>query len=152
MITTYSFFEKLLITCYFLFVKVACSSNPVYMCTVFISYKSNMGLPENLAHVFVTGPFLVYVGLAKERPIWVYHVLLLLGIALALFFPFVIFTKKISQYHVWLFVHLLLFVPLLLISGYMKDKTPQIVFSLLLAIGIAAIGYHTIRAYQVIYK
>lgn len=107
-----------------------------------------MSVGINLAHAFVTGPFLMYVGLARKRPSWVFHVLVAIGVLLALYFPYVIMTRKLSQYHVWLFIHLAIFIPLLIAIGVMKDRAPKILFSLVLAIGIAAIGYHLIRFYQ----
>lgn len=107
-----------------------------------------MSVGINLVHAFVTGPLLVYTGLSKTRPLWVYHILLALGVMLTLYFPYVIATKKMSQYHVWLFIHLALFIPLLIAIGVMRDRAPKILFSLVLAIGIASIGYHLIRLYQ----
>lgn len=107
-----------------------------------------MSVPISLAHVFITGPFLIYVGLAKTKPVWVYYILLMLGLLLLLYFPYIIFTTKLSQYHVWLGIHLLLFIPLLIAIGVMQDKSPRILFSLVLAIGLASVGYHAIRLYQ----
>lgn len=102
----------------------------------------------NLVHVLFTGPLLIYVGLAKTKPNWVYYLLLLMGIFLTLYFMFVIFTKSLSPYHVWLLIHLLIFIPLLLWCGIAKDKTPHIILSLLLAIGTASVGFHLIRIIQ----
>jgi len=42
-------------------------------------------------------------------------------------------------------MHILLVVPLLLYVGWMKKETPSTIFSLLLALGIAAFGYHLVR-------
>lgn len=107
-----------------------------------------MGFVVNLAHMLVTGPVFVYVGLAETKPRWMYHFLLVFGLLLVGYFVYVISTKELSQYHVWLGIHLLIFVPLMLAVGIMQDESPRILFSLLLAIGIAAIGYHAIRLYQ----
>ena len=107
-----------------------------------------MGLAINLVHILVTGPLLVYAGLVEEKPRWLFDVLLVLGIVLAAYFPYVMYTTKLSQYHVWLAIHLFIIVGLMVTAGIMRDNTPRIIFSLLLAIGIAAIGYHVIRAYQ----
>ena len=102
----------------------------------------------NLAHVLFTGPLLIYVGIAKTKPTWIYHVLLSLGILLFLYFLFIIFTKTLSPYHVWLLIHLLIFMPLLIWCGIARDKTPHIVLSILLAIGAASVGFHLIRIIQ----
>lgn len=106
----------------------------------------------NLAHVLFTGPLLIYVGLAKQKPVWVYYLLLALGIFLALYFIYVIFTKTLSPYHVWLLIHLLIFIPLLIWCGIAKDKTPHIILSIILAIGTASVGFHLIRIVQSVIK
>ena len=107
-----------------------------------------MSKPINATHILITGPLLVYLGLAQTKPAWVYNLLLALGIILALYFLYLIISTKLSQYHVWLTVHLVLFIPLLIVLGIKKDATPPIILSLLLAIGCAAIGYHLIRLFQ----
>lgn len=107
-----------------------------------------MGVAINFVHIFVTGPLLVYAGLVKDKPRWLFDVLFVFGISLAAYFPYVMYKNKLSQYHVWLAIHLFIIVGLMLAAGIMREKTPRIIFSLLLAIGVAAIGYHAIRAYQ----
>lgn len=102
----------------------------------------------NLAHVLFTGPFLIYIGLAKTKPTWVYHLILLLGLFLFFYLFYVIFTKTFSPYHVWLLIHLVIFVPLLIWCGLAGDKTPHIVLSVILAIGTASVGFHLIRIIQ----
>lgn len=102
----------------------------------------------NFAHVLFTGPLFIYVGLANSKPNWVYHILLALGIFLALYFLYTIFAKTLSPYHVWLLIHLLIFIPLLLWCGIAKDKTPHIILSIILAIGTASVGFHLIRIIQ----
>jgi hypothetical protein len=111
--------------------------------------NNTMGnVPVNLAHIFFTGPLLIYVGLLQPDHAWVYHVLLGLGVSLGIYFLYMIFTRSLSQYHVWLMVHLALFFPLLIWVGLKKKEAPRVIFSLILAIGCAAVGYHSIRLVQ----
>jgi len=99
--------------------------------------------PINLAHILVTGPFLIYLGLAKNKPIFVYYILIALALFLASYLLYKIFVLKyISP---WLVIHVLVFVPLLLYSGIAKQNTHRFVNSLFLAIGCAAVGYHLAR-------
>lgn len=107
-----------------------------------------MGLAVNLAHILVTGPLLVYVGVVDEKPVWVYNVLVALGALMVLYIPYVMYTTKLGPYHVWLAIHLFIFAGLIIAVGVLRDKSPHILLSLLLAIGVAAIGFHAIRAYQ----
>lgn len=48
----------------------------------------------------------------------------------------------------WLVIHLAVFFPLLIWIGWKGRDAPKIVFSVLLAIGFAAIGYHLARLLQ----
>lgn len=106
-------------------------------------------LAISLAHVFFTGPLLVYIGVFQPfHPIF-YHALLAFSILIGLYFLYRITQIPItSPYQVWLLLHLLAFVPLLLWVAIRRQETPRIVFSLLTAIGTAAIGFHLIRLAQ----
>lgn len=106
-----------------------------------------MGKAVKLAHIFFTGPALIYIGLMKPNNKWIYRVLLATGLLLLVFFFYHIITTTPTPYHVWLYIHLLLFIPLLIWIGLKQDKAPNILFSLIVAIGCAAIGYHTIRLF-----
>lgn len=107
-----------------------------------------MGLLINFAHILVTGPLLIYVGLVEDKPEWVYNILLAIGVFMLAYIPYVMYTTKVGPYHVWLAIHLFVFAGLMIAVGIMRDNSPRILSSLLLAIGISAVGYHAIRAYQ----
>ena len=107
-----------------------------------------MTINKNLLHIFFTGPLLIYIGLTKPENPQIYNFIFLLGILLSIYFLYLITSLKYSQYHVWLLIHYLIFIPLLIFVGIKKTETPKIIYSLLLAIGIAAFGYHLIRLIQ----
>lgn len=96
----------------------------------------------SILHILVSGPILLYLGLKQQKPIYVYYILLGLGIILGVFF-LVEFLSKRNR--LWLLIHLVVFVPLLICCGFMKDKTPPIILSIFIALGCAAIGYHIIK-------
>lgn len=100
----------------------------------------------NLIHIFGSGPLLIYVGAVKPENKWIYKSLLVLGLLIAAAFVWKIISTDVSQRHVWFFIHAAIFAPLLIYVGLYEHKTEQIVFSLLLAIGFAALGYHVFRA------
>lgn len=101
-----------------------------------------------LLHILISGPLLMYIGLFKPQYKWLYYLLFLTGIGLCLKFLFMVFTQPLSQRYVWFVIHLALFAPLLIYVGIKQEATPNIAYSLLLAIGIAAFGYHFIRYLQ----
>ena len=96
----------------------------------------------SLVHIFGSGPLLLYLGLRQQKPLYLYYILLVVGIILGIFFIIDFLSNK---KRLWLLIHLLVFVPLLIYCGIMKDKTPPIVLSIFIALGCAAIGYHIIR-------
>lgn len=98
-----------------------------------------------MIHILFVGPLLIYVGLQQPKYDAVYILLLLLGIYVLFKFLYTSFSEKVGEQHVWYAVHMVLFAMLLLYVGYYRTKTPRVAFSLLLAVGIAAFGYHTIR-------
>jgi len=103
----------------------------------------------HLVHIFVTGPFLIYVGSRKPASPVVYWALLSLGIAVALIFSYKAYMTAWGQRHVWFAIHAILFSSLLIYVGVKAQETPDVAYSLLLAIGVAAVGYHALRALHV---
>lgn len=103
----------------------------------------------NLLHILFSGPLLIYIGLWKPEMEWLYWILFLTGLYVLLKFAiWLLKEKELTSHHVWYFVHILLVVPLLLYVGWKKTETPSTVFSLVLALGIAAFGYHLVRLIQ----
>lgn len=102
-----------------------------------------------LIHILFSGPVLIYVGLVKPEQTWLYNLLGITGLFLLLSFLLKLLTQKpFSQRHVYFAIHALLFAPLLIYLGIKKINAPDVVFSLTLAIGLSAFGYHAIRLLQ----
>lgn len=99
----------------------------------------------NLIHVLFSGPLLIWIGATKPENKWIYMLLLLLGVLLMVAFLWKSFSIEISQRHVWFIIHAVLFAPLLIYVGWNGSDAVQVSFSLLLAVGIAAFGYHSFR-------
>jgi len=99
-----------------------------------------------LIHIFLFAPFLLYMGLSVPTMHWCYLVSLLLGI-LVIVWWFVLWLR--SDYTMgWLAWHVLMIGGLLIACGIGGQRSPQIVFSLLLALGFATLGYHATRWIQ----
>lgn len=104
----------------------------------------------NLAHILVTGPFLVYVGLVKPTSKWVYAMLFLLAVALVAVFVAHVAKREASP---WLALHATLFAALLGYMGgigafYGREEIADFTFAFLLAVGLAAFSYHLVRLMQ----
>jgi len=97
----------------------------------------------SIFHVLFTGPLLIYIGKVKPQKPLVYHVILALGIILGIFFLYKILIEKYRS--PWFILHLLLFIPLLVWVGLLGTSAPQFLFSILVALGCAAIGYHGLK-------
>ena len=100
----------------------------------------------NAFHIFFVGPFLIYIGIKKPQIFWIYVLLLILGICLFFKFLYELCMKKVSQSTIWYLIHMLLFSTLMIFMGINNITSPKICYSLLLAIGISAFGYHLTRA------
>lgn len=104
----------------------------------------------SLVHVLLLGPFLIYLGLYKPECKYFYITLCILA--------FVILGVGIYKYlhnslYAWLIVHLILFATLFLtvsVLRFTNQEIPPYLYSFLLAIGIAAVGYHTIKIYKAV--
>jgi hypothetical protein len=85
----------------------------------------------------------------KPHNDWLYNIIGITGIFLLLSFAAKIVThKRMSQKHVYFAIHAILFAPLLIYLGWAKHESPNVVFSLSLAIGLSALGYHAIRLFE----
>jgi hypothetical protein len=96
-------------------------------------------------HIFFIGPLLMYIALVKPQNAIVYNVLSGLGLLVLVKFAYLLATQAISQRSVWYILHVVLFAFVAMYVGFKQNKTPQIGYSLLLATGVSAFGYHTIR-------
>ena len=104
----------------------------------------NYHLILNISHVLFNGPLLLYISLAKPENVYFYYLLLLVGAAIT----YTSISKILSNTaYKWIYVHLLLFAPLILYVGYLgakEEKIPYYLFSFMQAIGAGAIGHHAI--------
>ena len=102
----------------------------------------------SLVHIFLSGPLLIYIGLSQSHNILFFYTLFLFAIIIASAFIYKYFNKKL---YAWLYIHLFLFASLFSYLFYLKIKgkpIPDYLYSFLVAIGIAAIGYHSIKIYK----
>ena len=63
------------------------------------------------------------------------------------------FELSFNTAYKWIYVHLLLFAPLILYVGYLgakEEKIPYYLFSFMQAIGVGAIGHHAISLLKVV--
>jgi hypothetical protein len=105
-------------------------------------------LAVQLFHILLFGPFLIYVGFAIPPQDFVYQMVLALGFLVILSFIAAIIKEPTREIGGWLLWHIVVISGLLLWCGIQKTQTPPIVFSLLIALGFAAIGYHALRLVQ----
>lgn len=102
----------------------------------------------HLAHILFSGPLLIYVGYAKPKTVWVYRALIAIGAVLCVLFAYKMYIRRPwSERHVWFALHAAVFAGLLIYVGLKGEDAPQVAFSLLLAVGIAAFGYHLVRMF-----
>jgi hypothetical protein len=101
----------------------------------------------HLLHVLFIGPLLIYIGLAKPQTDFVYYILY--GLGLYVFFKFfiILLKQELSQRSAWYVLHVVLFSMIAMYVGTKGRNTQQIGYSLLLATGISAFGYHLIRMF-----
>jgi hypothetical protein len=98
----------------------------------------------NIAHILFNGPLLIYIGLAKPKNVYFYYLLLLIGAAITYTSVSKIMNNKGYK---WLYIHILLFAPLILRVGYLgakEEKIPYYLYSFLQAVGVGAVGHHAI--------
>jgi hypothetical protein len=98
----------------------------------------------NITHILFNGPLLIYISLAKPQNVYFYYLLLLVGAAII----YSSISKILNnQGYTWLYIHLLLFAPLILIVGYLgakEENIPYYLYTFLQAIGAGAVGHHII--------
>ena len=88
---------------------------------------------------------MIYYGYFKPKNIIFHWILLIIGILLILD---ILYRYLKNKMHAWLYVHLFLFAPLFIYTGYLgvnKIKIPYYLHSYILAIGLAALGYHVLK-------
>lgn len=109
------------------------------------------GSGVRFAHVLVSGPFLIYVGLVRPQAAWIYRLLMVAGFVVLVAF---LATKPRLPLGVWdwkhiLYVaHVMLFSMLLIYVGLMGPSAAPLVFVLLVAIGIGSMLHHMLALHH----
>ena len=96
-----------------------------------------------LFHIFFNGPLLIYIGYVKPTDIYLYLYLLLKASTFLVYLLYKLYTT--SNLSPWLYVHLILFMPLFIYVGYLGTYNltiPNYLYEFLIAIGLGAIAYH----------
>ena len=100
---------------------------------------------NSLSHIMFNGPLMIYIGVTHPKNIIFYWLLLIIGIIIIALFCYKALT---NQLYAFLIVHLVLFSALFLSIAYLRftnQTIPYYLYNFLIAIGIAAIGYHTMK-------
>jgi hypothetical protein len=99
----------------------------------------------SLFHLLFVVPLFLGVGFFRSQiPYWLYHLILIIGISIALYhgYRLLMRMRKGSNYAWVNAFHLLLVAPLLIYIGIKKYDTPRAAYELLLISGFGAAGYH----------
>ena len=110
-------------------------------------FIKKMNIPDliiQIIHIFILGIFLLYVGIMIPCADWNYYILFIFGLVALLFFIINIREEKLF----WVLWHVLIIGIILIWVGIQKSDSPQFLFRLLIILGSAAIGYHSIRMIQ----
>lgn len=98
-----------------------------------------------LFHLFLVAPFFLYVAIQRSSiPLWVYWILLILGIIITIYHG----AKAVLKYleslpSIWVnVIHAAFIGPLLLYIGWKKYDTPRAAYEILAITGFGALGYH----------
>lgn len=97
-----------------------------------------------LIHLIVIVPFLLYIGLARDKvPDSVFKGVFGLGLIVLFYQSYKAYTKIVGGKSAWVnYVHMFLIAPLLLIIGHYGKTTSRKYFEMLLLAAFAAGGYH----------
>ena len=91
----------------------------------------------HLVHLFILGPFLLYVGLGYPIPPWV---LTAVGIIVILYQGYKVYAHYSKQEAIWVnLFHVAIVGPALLAYGLTEERWAR---ELIFMLGFAAIGYH----------
>ena len=92
----------------------------------------------NIAHV-IFGLFLLYIAIKQHSVDKIFYYILL-GIGI-ISYIYHIYKYYITGYWLYLF-HIVFLLPLIIIIGFLQNKTPESLYSILLFVAFGVIGYH----------
>jgi hypothetical protein len=98
----------------------------------------------HLFHILFVGTLFLYVGIVGNKiPLFMYPLLLYLGIIIIIYHAYKAYKKILIDKSAWVnYIHIFLIGPLLIIIGLNGVETSRKYFELLLMAGMASIGYH----------
>ena len=98
----------------------------------------------HLFHIIFVGTLFLYVGIVGNKiPLFMYTILLYLGILIIIYHSYKAYNKIMIDKSAWVnYIHIFLIGPLLIIIGYNGVETSKKYYDLLLMSGMASIGYH----------
>ena len=98
----------------------------------------------HLFHIIFVGGLFLYIGIKqKNMPLFMYNVILALGIIILAYHGYKGFNKIMSGKNAWVnLFHIIIVAPLLIYIGYNKKETPRYFYEFIFMLAFAAIGYH----------
>lgn len=98
-----------------------------------------------VSHLIINGPLMIYIGYTNSSDKHTFYLLFILGLFMLVHLLYKYYINELSA---WLYIHLLLYVPLFIYTGYLginNMDVPWYHYEFILAIGIAATGYHLLK-------
>lgn len=97
-------------------------------------------------HAAIIAPLFIYVGLARDQvPDSVFYALGVTGVFIALYHSYRAYEKLKEGKSPWVnYIHIFLVAPLLIILGLNRKTANRKYFEMLLLLGFAGGGYHTL--------
>lgn len=100
------------------------------------------GSTINWFHVLLVAPLFLYVGAwYATQPVWVYWVLLAMGMVVTLYHGQKMLASLPSPWWVNVF-HALVVGPVLIWLGWKGKQAPEFLYPVMSLLGFAALGYH----------
>ena len=101
----------------------------------------------SLFHIFFVAPLLLVIGFMRAGlPEWSYWGILMLGLFIMVYHGYKMIIRYLYKSEsTWInAIHVFTVAPLLIYIGYKKRETLRFAYELMIMIGFAALGYHTI--------
>ena len=98
-----------------------------------------------LFHILFVAPlFLIVAFMRSTTPIWLYWMLLVLGLGILVYHGYKFMARwKTGSSYAWVnLLHITIIAPLLIFVGSKQKEGPRYGYELLAMVGFAAFGYH----------
>jgi hypothetical protein len=106
----------------------------------------NYSIILNIFHIFIVSPLFLVVGYLKvNNPIYMYWILLVLGLIVLAYHSYKLSVRIMNNSSYWWInaIHILFVAPLMIYIGYNKTETLRFAYELMIMLGFASLGYHT---------